>query len=159
MYIHILGMALEQKVENPMPDKVNFGDCSCFNLRRAARRVTQIYDHALAPSALKATQFALLAVLDRSEAGEGIAMTRLAEKLGTDRTTLTRNLRVVERDGLAAITTGEDTRSRLVVLTEAGRTALKRAAPLWARAQAEMKRHIGNDQKAFLELTRRLAAI
>ena len=142
-----------------MPDRVNFGDCSCFNLRRAARRVTQIYEHALAPSGLKATQFTVLAVLDRSETGEGVAMTRLAEKLGTDRTTLTRNLGVVERDGLVTIKTGDDLRSRLVVLTEAGRTAFKRAVPLWAKAQAEMARHIGEDQKAFLELTRRLAAI
>jgi len=142
-----------------MPDTAKFADCSCFNLRRAARRVTQIYEHALAPSGLKATQFSLLAVLDGSEPGVGIAMTRLAKILGTDRTTLTRNLGLVERDGLVTINAGADSRSRLVVLTEAGRAALKRAAPLWARAQAKLARHIGEDQKAFLELTRRLAAI
>lgn len=142
-----------------MPEVMNFGDCSCFNLRRAARRVTQVYDHALAPSGLKATQFALLAVLGRAEADEGIAMTPLAEKLGTDRTTLTRNLGVVERDGLVTIRTGKDPRSRLVSLTGAGRMALKRATPLWARAQGELARHIGEDQTEFLKLTRRLAAI
>jgi DNA-binding MarR family transcriptional regulator len=152
-------MTLDPRKENPVADTVNFGDCSCFNLRRAARRVTQIYEHALAPSGLKATQFAVLAVLDGLESGEGIAMTRLAKILGTDRTTLTRNLGVVQRDGLVTIKIGDDSRSRLVVLTEAGRTALKRAAPLWARAQAELARHIGKDQKNFLELMRRLAAI
>ncbi len=142
-----------------MPNEPNFGDCSCFNLRRAARRVTQVYDHALVPAGLKATQFSLLAVLKGHKTDEGIAMTRLAEKLGMDRTTLTRNLAVVERDGLVKIRTGDDPRSRLVVLTQAGRTAFEKAAPLWFKAQAELARNIGADQKEFLELTRRLAAI
>ena len=84
-------MMLNQRMENPVPNRPTFADCSCFNLRRAARRVTQVYDHALAPSGLKATQFTLLVVLEGADAGEGIAMTRLAEKLGMDRTTLTRN--------------------------------------------------------------------
>ena len=142
-----------------MSNRPEYGDCSCFNLRRAARRVTQVYDHALAPSGLKATQFSLLAVLRGVKAGEGIAMTRLAKKLGTDRTTLTRNLGVVERKGLVTIRTGEDPRSRLVSLTGAGRAALNQAAPLWAMAQGELGRHIGKDNIKFLELTRRLAAI
>jgi DNA-binding MarR family transcriptional regulator len=142
-----------------MSNELNFGDCGCFNLRRAARRVTQVYDHALAPAGLKATQLSLLAVLQGDITGEGIAMTRLAEKLGMDRTTLTRNLAVVERDGLVAVRTGDDPRSRLVVLTQAGRTALEKAAPLWVKVQAELAHQTGADQKEFLELMRRLAAI
>lgn len=142
-----------------MPKRPNFTDCSCFNLRRAVRRVTQIYDHALAPSGLKATQFSSLAVLAGNAPGEGIAMTRLAEKLGMDRTTLTRNLGVLERDGLITVRTGDDPRSRMVALTIAGRTAFDHATPLWAEAQAKLAGHIGADQKDFLELTRRLAAI
>jgi len=128
-------------------------------LRRAARRVTQVYDHALASSGLKTTQFSLLAVLSREDATEGVAIIRLAEKLGMDRTTLTRNLAVVERNGLVTVRTGDDPRSRLVVLTKAGRSALESAAPLWAKAQAEMAGKIGTDKEKFLELTRRLAAI
>jgi len=142
-----------------MPKRPNFTDCSCFNLRRAARRVTQVYDHALAPSGLTATQFSLLAVLGGLGPEEGIAMTRFAEILGTDRTTLTRNLIVVERDGLVTVRVGDDSRSRLVALTKAGRAALDRATPLWAGAQAELAKHIGTDQIDFLELNRRLAAI
>jgi len=148
-----------QQMEIPVSNRANFADCSCFNLRRAARRVTQVYDHALAPSGLKATQFSLLAVLGGVDAGEGIAMMRLAEKLGMDRTTLTRNLGVLEREGLVTVRTGDDPRSRLVALTKAGRAALDRAAPLWAGAQAKLAGHIGADQKDFLVLTRRLAAI
>jgi DNA-binding MarR family transcriptional regulator len=150
---------LNQRMEPPVPNKPNFADCSCFNLRRAARRVTQIYDHALAPSGLKATQFSLLAVLEGAGALEGIAMTRLAGILGMDRTTLTRNLGVVERDGLVTVRTGDDPRSRVVALTKAGLTAFNNAAPLWAKAQAELARHLGADQKDFLELNQRLAAI
>ncbi len=142
-----------------MANRPNFEDCSCFNLRRAARRVTQVYDHALASSGLKTTQFSLLAVLTRKDATEGVAIIRLAEKLGMDRTTLTRNLAVIERNGLVTVRTGDDPRSRLVVLTKAGRSALECAAPLWAKAQAEMAGKIGTDQEKFLELTRRLAAI
>lgn len=142
-----------------MPDILNFKDCSCFNLRRAARRVTQVYDHALAPSGLKTTQFSLLAMLDLKDVSEGVAMTRLAERLGMDRTTLTRNLAVVERKGLVTVRTGDDPRSRLVILTKAGRSALELAASHWEKAQAEMARHIGTDQEIFLKLTRRLAAI
>ena len=142
-----------------MPNKPKFADCSCFNLRRAARRVTQIYDHALAPSGLKATQFSLLAVLEGAGAEEGIVMTRLAGILGMDRTTLTRNLGVVERDGLVTVRTGDDPRSRLVALTKAGLAAFNNAAPHWAKVQAELSRHLGADQKDFLELNQRLAAI
>lgn len=142
-----------------MSDELNFGDCSCFNLRRAARRVTQVYDHELASTGLKATQLSLLALLRGDNTGKGIAITRLAEKLGMDRTTLTRNLGVVERDGMVTVRTGDDTRSRLVVLTKAGREAVNRAIPHWEKAQAILARKIGADQKEFLELTRRLAAI
>ena len=142
-----------------MSDELNFGDCSCFNLRRAARRVTQVYDHELASTGLKATQLSLLALLRGDNTGKGIAITRLAEKLGMDRTTLTRNLGVVERDGMVTVRTGDDPRSRLVVLTKAGREAVNRAIPHWEKAQAILARKIGADQKEFLELTQRLAAI
>lgn len=142
-----------------MSDELNFGDCSCFNLRRAARRVTQVYDHELASTGLKATQLSLLVLLRGDNTGKGIAITRLAEKLGMDRTTLTRNLGVVERDGMVTVRTGDDPRSRLVVLTKAGREAVNRAIPHWEKAQAILARKIGADQKEFLELTRRLAAI
>jgi len=105
------------------------------------------------------TQFSLLAVLEGVQKDEGIAMTRLAEILGTDRTTLTRNLGVVERKGLVAIRAGDDPRSRLVSLTGEGRAALSYAAPFWAKAQGELAHNLGDDKTGFLELTRRLAAI
>ena len=133
-----------------------FGDCACFNLRRANRQMTQAYDQTLAPSNLKTTQFSLLAVL--AGAGEGVAISALAEKLGMDRTTLTRNLAVVERAGFVSLKPGEDPRTKLVNLTAQGRKAFEDAAPLWREAQAAAMERLGDDWGKFLEMTRRIAS-
>lgn len=140
-----------------MAGRDKFGDCACFNLRRAARLVTQAYDQVLAPSKLKATQFTLLAAL--APAGKGIAISALAEKLGMDRTTLTRNLAVVERAGLVSLRPGEDPRTKLVSLTANGRKALEEAVPLWREAQSEAIDRLGDEWGDFLKMTRRIAAI
>jgi DNA-binding transcriptional ArsR family regulator len=91
--------------------------CACFNLRRAARAVTQLYDHTLAPSGLRATQVTLLVAL--AKAGP-VPFTRLASALGMDRTTLTRNLAPLERDGFVTQSPGADRRVKLVRITDAG---------------------------------------
>lgn len=133
-----------------------FSDCACFNLRRATRLITQAYDQTLGPAKLKATQFSLLAVLAGS--GEGLAISVLAEKLGMDRTTLTRNLAVVERAGFVSVRPGEDPRTKLVSLTVQGRKAFDDAAPLWREAQASAMERLGDDWGKFLEMTRRIAS-
>lgn len=114
--------------------------CICLNLRKAARAVTQLYDDALRPSGLRATQFSLLAAVDL--AGP-VPVTGLAEALVMDRTTLTRNLGTLARDGMVAIRAGRDRRTRLVELRPRGRTALRRALPLWERAQATLTARAG----------------
>lgn len=106
--------------------------CISFNLRRASRAVSQAYDGFLQPSGLKTTQYSLLGHL---LALGPLSMTQLAERLGLDRTTLTRNLRPLERRGLVAVGPGGDRRSRSVAVTEAGRQAFAAAKPLWAEAQ------------------------
>ncbi len=133
-----------------------FADCACFNLRRAARRITQTYDHALSPAGVTATQFSLLAVL--AGISEGATISGLAERLGTDRTTLTRNLAVVERDGLIAIKPGADPRSKTVLLTKKGRAVFDHAAPLWRKAQSREFDRLGEDWSSFLSMTQRVAA-
>lgn len=137
-----------------MPSELNFADCTCFNMRRAVRRVTQLYDRALAPTGLKVTQFTLLAMLSGSGAGLGVS--ELADRLGMDRTTLTRNLDVVERSGLIAIKHGKDARSRSIELSAKGRKALKEAAPLWAGVQRELTGYMGADWRTMIDQTRRL---
>src|SRR3954452_10965762 len=98
--------------------------CACANLRKASRAVTQLFDTAIAPSGLKATQFTLL-VTSRLSGEETI--NRLAERMSMDRTTLSRNLRPMVREGLLEVNPGEDGRTRLVSISPEGERALKKA--------------------------------
>ncbi len=115
-------------------------DCASFNLRKASRLMAQVYDRQLQPSGLTNTQFTLLAVT--SSRGP-ISITALAGLLGMDRTTLTRNLRLVERQGLLQVTAGRDARTRDVRLTGKGTKALKKATPLWQGVQTRVVETLG----------------
>lgn len=114
--------------------------CICVNLRRATRTVTDLYDRVMAPAGLRVTQYALLRAVARL--GEP-SITDLAEQLALDRTTLSRNLRPLERRGLVKIRPGRDRRRRTAALTADGRAAIERAAPLWRQAQSEVAEHLG----------------
>ncbi len=108
--------------------------CVCFNFRKAARAVTQLYDATLEPSGLRATQFSLLTVL---QIRRSVTISRLAREMVTDRTTLTRNLKPLEKRGLVTVVAGDkDRRTREVALTARGRKALATALPLWREAQS-----------------------
>jgi len=113
------------------------GNCHCMALRRAARKISEMYDEALAGTGLRATQFAILATLSASD---GLNVNELAEKLDLDRTTTGKNLRPLERDGLVAVgVSASDRRSRVVALTASGRKKVGAAFPLWAEAQARFE--------------------
>ncbi len=114
--------------------------CVCFNLRKAARAVTQFYDARLKPSGLKATQLSLLFAL---AATGPINMKQLAELMVMDRTTLTRNVRPLQRAGLVTSATGKDRRTRRLTLTGRGRDALRHALPLWRQAQDAVVGRLG----------------
>lgn len=117
--------------------------CTCFNMRRAARAVTRIYDEALAESGLKATQFTTLgavAILGPAP------LTHLAERMELDRTTLTRNLRILADRGLVGMTAGDDRRERVVAVTGAGTAALAAATPAWRRAQEQVAAGLGEER-------------
>ena len=114
--------------------------CACFNLRKAARAVTQLYDEVLAPSGLRGTQFSVLAVI---AAAGSATMTELADTLVMDRTTLTRNLKPLLGRGLVERGEGEDRRQRPIAITAAGREALDQALPLWEKAQARIAGGLG----------------
>jgi DNA-binding MarR family transcriptional regulator len=114
--------------------------CACFNIRKATRAVTQFYDDALRPSGLRTTQFTLLVLLQ----GHGpTSINALADAAGTDRTTLTRNLAILEERRLVRIRAGEDARVRIVELTAAGDEAAAAALPLWRKAQARVATKLG----------------
>lgn len=115
--------------------------CVCFNFRKAARAVTQLYDAMLEPSGLRATQFSLLAVL---KIRRSVTISRLAREMVMDRTTLTRNLQPLEKRGLVTVVAGDkDRRTREVALTVRGRKALATAMPLWREAQARTVGAVG----------------
>jgi DNA-binding MarR family transcriptional regulator len=97
-------------------------------VRRTARTVTRLYDEALRPSGLTGPQFGLLVAV---RVLGPVSLTRLAAGSDADRTTLTRNLKLLARDGFVHVETGRDQRTRQVGLTDKGREALARALPLW----------------------------
>ena len=117
--------------------------CAGFNLRRASRAVSQHFDHALAPAGLRMTQFTLLAAF---ALGGTPSLGELAEVLVTDRTTLSRNLKVLRQAGLIEPVPGADRRVQRFRLTERGRTTLEAALPLWQAAQAEVVEPLGADR-------------
>ena len=114
--------------------------CLCLASRRAARAITRRFDTALRPHGIRATQFTLLAALELKgpqPVGE------LADFMGADRTTLTRNLAVAQEQSLVAIRPGDDARSRIASITPRGRQTLTRAFPVWRRTQSELTDAIG----------------
>lgn len=121
--------------------------CLCTALRQAAQSSTAFYDAALAPSGLKVTMYRLLR---RIEAAPGASLTTLADTIGLDRSTLGRNLRVLERQGLIALAAGTDGRAKRIDLTDEGRAALRVAVPLWRQAQTDFAALIGPDVVASL---------
>jgi DNA-binding MarR family transcriptional regulator len=111
-----------------------------------------VYDHELAGVGLSLNQYSILRRTER----EPRALGGLAEELGMDRTTLTRNLAPLVDAGLLETVRGEDARQRLVALTTEGRTRLTRAKPRWQRAQAVIDGLMGDDavQRLHGELDR-----
>jgi DNA-binding MarR family transcriptional regulator len=141
--------------------RATFGEspCNATAMRKASRRLTQLYDTALAPSGLRSTQFAILAELERRSA-EPPTMRELADALVTDRSALGHNLRPLERDKLVALEEGdEDRRRRYVVLTKTGAVKFKEAKRLWQGAQDRFNDVFGQaDAKRLRETLLGIAA-
>jgi DNA-binding MarR family transcriptional regulator len=115
--------------------------CTCLRLRKATRRVTQIYDQTLEPAGLTIAQFGLLAYLI---GGRALSVGELAEALVADPTTLTRNLKpLLERGLLRVFEDPGDRRRRLIDLTDAGRAIVPITYPLWRKAQARVTALLG----------------
>jgi DNA-binding MarR family transcriptional regulator len=122
--------------------------CNCTALRKATRRVSQLYDSALEPCGLRATQRAILIQIARSGTPP---LGELAEALVMDRGALTHNLKPLERDGLVEVRIdSQDRRNRLVALTSAGRKKLGESDALWKRAQDGFEAAFGAAKSAAL---------
>jgi DNA-binding MarR family transcriptional regulator len=109
--------------------------CACFNIRKTARAITNLYDAVLEPAGLRATHAILLMAI--AMAGTP-TISRLAEAMVMDRTTVARELKPLEDQGLVRITPGGDRRTRQVQLTDAGQAKRREIIPLWQQAQAKI---------------------
>lgn len=136
-----------------MPPRIlHLGDpgCNATALRKASRRLTQLYDEALAPSGLRSTQFAILYELARREPP---TLQELADLLVMDRSALGHTLRPLERDRLIRLEPGvKDRRRRHIVLTAKGRAKMDSAEPLWQRVQRRFEATVNKTKAAELRV-------
>jgi DNA-binding MarR family transcriptional regulator len=122
-------------------------DCYCISLRKAARKVSSLYDDALAPVGINIGQLSMLRRIKR--AGD-VSLTELARLCDLDRSTVGRNVKVLERMRLVRTTAGEDHREAMLALTEAGERVLVDGAPLWDAAQSKIEHALGSRDAARL---------
>ena len=123
--------------------------CFCLASRQAARKITRLYDSLMQGSGVRITQFTILSQLMlRGEMPIG----RLAGILGMERTTLSRNLNLLEDNEWVSVNVGEDPRARMIGITARGRGIVRRGFPYWSKAQAHIGNMLGADGEAALKL-------
>ena len=127
---------------SPDLDLTGTGHCASFNFRRAARAMTALFDHALQGSGIRSTQFAILTAVAKAQP---IAIGKASETLVMDATTLTRNLNLLRKQRLVAVSPRGSMRQRFVTLTPQGEKALARAVPLWREIQEKFVNQIGEE--------------
>jgi DNA-binding MarR family transcriptional regulator len=129
----------------------------CGSFRRAARALTQLYEEALRPLGLRATQMTVLQVLARvGEASQG----QLGKILAIDSTTLTRTLAIMVREGWIKECRGDDRRERWLSLSKSGNRLLRRASPIWEKTQAQMRVKLGDQAwEELLQMTNQVATL
>jgi DNA-binding MarR family transcriptional regulator len=115
--------------------------CTCFKLRKLTRTMSRLYDQRMAAVGLKTTQYSLLANAARGPR----PVAELAEHLGMERTTLTRNLKPLLDAGWVELKSGTDMRQRIVTITDTGRVKVKQAYIVWRAAQTELETLLGRD--------------
>jgi DNA-binding MarR family transcriptional regulator len=134
VYIHSVDQTLNlASVEN----------CACFNVRRVARVITQFFDAEVGRRGIRPTQTPILAALN---ARNGWSMAELSDWLGMERTTLLRNLRPLQRDGLVCVTGGGRGGHVELSITEKGRAALAKLLPAWRSAQNKVIATLGKER-------------
>ena len=122
--------------------------CHCIALRRAGRHLTASYDAALSPAGIGVAQFSLLRQIGRHAP---VSLTQLGAIAELDRSTVGRNVGVLERDGLVETRTGTDDREAGLRLTSSGKRKLKHAIPLWQQAQRRVEKRLGRAELLRLE--------
>src|SRR3954465_10811479 len=115
-------------------------NCVCFNLRRVTRLVTQFYDTEMRRHGIRPTQGSILASL---KAKDSWNMAELSDWLGMDRTTLVRNLRPLQRDGLVKVVGGGHGNRVELTITSKGRNQIEKLTPAWKSAQSAVVKTLG----------------
>lgn len=117
--------------------------CVAYNLRKTSRLITSFYRKTIAPSGLKGNQFPLLLAI---QLRQPVSITELANSLGLDRTTLSRNLKLLEKQGYITLENNSDHRVRNVQLSQDGEERLGLALPLWQQAQDTVIEQFGEER-------------
>lgn len=130
------------------------GYCASLNFRRTARAITRMYDMAMQESGVRSTQFAILVAIAKTQP---VSMGTLAGVLIIDRTTLTRSLRLLQKEGMITISKRSELRQRFLRLTPDGEKALARTLPLWREAQARFVSLVGTDH--WIKLQKELESL
>lgn len=115
--------------------------CTCFKLRKLTRAMSRLYDQHMATVGLKTTQYSLLVNAARA----ALPVAELADLLGLERTTLTRNLKPLLDAGWVELKPGADSRQRIVTITDGGRAKVEQAYVVWRAAQSEFEKQVGRD--------------
>ena len=124
-----------------MKPDVEFSDCMCLSIRKASRNITQAYNDEFKGLGINITQFSVLAIL----AGTGKqTITRVAHQLGSERTTVTRAIAILEKKKLINIVLGADKRERLIAISKKGIEILDLARPHWKSAQLKIEHLLTN---------------
>jgi len=143
MYIQVkLRMMPEMKKNSSPLDLNGTGYCASFNFRRTARAVTRLYDMALQESGIRSTQFAILVGIAKNQP---VSMGALAEVLIIDSTTLTRSLRLLQKEGLVAISNRAAMRQRFLTITAKGKRTLARSLAAWRKTHEHFVATIGSE--------------
>ncbi len=131
--------------------------CLNANLRKASRAILSMYMDEMRESGIQGTQFTLLSTIS----GFGKAkITDLANFMGMDQTTVTRNINVLKKDGYVVAIPGEDKRTRLVELTPKGEQVVQQTYPMWLEAQTKLWDQLGEEKAAaFLQMAQEIVEI
>jgi len=140
---------MKQRNESDVTDYMACASCFCLASRQAARKITRLYDGYMQKSGIRVTQFTILSQLMlRGDLPIG----KLANILGMERTTLTRNVTLLEQRKWVSIKTGDDPRSRMIGITAQGRGIVRRGFPYWSEAQAHVGKMLGADGESALKI-------
>jgi DNA-binding MarR family transcriptional regulator len=151
MHIQVkLGIQKMKTISRPL-DLNGTGYCASFNFRKTARAVTRLYDAALQETGIRSTQFAILVAVAKNQP---VSIGALADVLVIDATTLTRSLRLLQKEGLLAISNRAAMRQRFLTITARGERVLARSLGAWRKAQERFVTTIGS--KYWLDLRNEL---